>query len=235
MNEAADDIPVGRALVSQTTVRKLQQLITDGTFRPGEKLPGQRELAEMLQISRNSLREAISVLETIGLVKVEVARGVFVSEPHNSFPKWKFPFLCTPQEVYAIRYCIEPFASALASPNLATNDIARLERSVAEMTEAFLNGDIVEMARLDRVFHDTIVAACKNVLIIRTYESIHDVVVETQRIPMSKIDTLRETPEEHAAIVTALKSKNPTKVEFAMKSHISGSARRADIDLALEF
>ena len=100
------------------------------------------------------------------------------------------------------------------------------------MAHASTVGDVVELARLDKYFHDTIMSACNNVLIVRTYESIRDVVIETQRIPMFNEDMLHDMPKEHSAIVQALKTADFVLAEAAMKAHILGSASRAQITLS---
>ena len=68
------------ALVPQTTVRRIQDMIRSGALKPGAPLPPQRELAERLEVSRASLREALSALGTLGLLRTEARRGTYVAE-----------------------------------------------------------------------------------------------------------------------------------------------------------
>jgi GntR family transcriptional repressor for pyruvate dehydrogenase complex len=64
----------GRMLAPRSAVQRIQSMILEATLKPGDRLPAQRELSEQFGISRASLREALSVLETLGLVRVEVGR-----------------------------------------------------------------------------------------------------------------------------------------------------------------
>ena len=113
----------GRVLVPRSAVQRIQSMILDGTLKPGDRLPAQRELSEQFGISRASLREALSVLETLGLVQVEVGRGVFVLGPDGDGTpqaKWRFADRYSPMEVYETRLMLEPRSAALAARNVQT-------------------------------------------------------------------------------------------------------------------
>ena len=80
-------LPMERTVITSSTVvnsvvEKLRAALARGEWRSGEMLPGQRELAEKLGISRPSLREAIIVLETLGLVRTMPSKGVVVLQAH---------------------------------------------------------------------------------------------------------------------------------------------------------
>ena len=70
--------------VVNAVVEKLRQALARGQWRSGEMLPGQRELAEQMGISRPSLREAVTVLETLGLVRSMPGKGVLVLDPDSA-------------------------------------------------------------------------------------------------------------------------------------------------------
>ena len=72
---------VRRTKVYEQVAQQLQRMIRDGLVQPGEKLPPERELAEMLQVSRGSLRDAIRTLELMGLVEPRQGEGTVVCDP----------------------------------------------------------------------------------------------------------------------------------------------------------
>src|SRR5437879_13489119 len=72
---------VRRTKVYEQAAQQLQRMIRDGLIKPGEKLPPERELAEMLQVSRGSLRDAIRTLELMGLVEPRQGEGIVVCDP----------------------------------------------------------------------------------------------------------------------------------------------------------
>ena len=218
-----------RQMVPHETVRKLQEMVRAGCFDADEKLPSQRILSEQLGISRSSLREAISVLETIGLVRVEVGRGVFVNPPTERVPKWRQLGPASPREVYEFRYCIEGHAAGLAAARLTADTLSSLESQVMAMREAALQRDVVTLSAIDRTFHDTIVRACGNAVIMESFFGAHRMIVETQRAPMGQFETLEQTVIEHRKIVAALKTRDFTTAASEMMRHIASTAIRAGI------
>lgn len=68
--------------LSEEVLKKLQFMIIDGTYKTGDQLPSERELAELFQVSRASIREALRVLETLGFLdsRVGIAGGTFVKK-----------------------------------------------------------------------------------------------------------------------------------------------------------
>lgn len=220
-----------RIPVPRGAVERLQTLIKDGGLKPGDGLPAQRELAEQLSISRASLREAVSVLETLGLVSVQPGRGVFVAVPRAQAPAWRFADSCTPRDVYEARIGLEPFAASLACERIDDAGLAALKASVAAIAEACAAGDIVAMGRADSEFHDIILAACGNALIAAMYRSARDVMVESQKLPMLSRSKLQETVAEHRGLLEVFEARDSAKAAKRMQGHIRAAARRLGIAL----
>src|SRR5690606_6503040 len=100
-------------------VRTIQKMIQRGKFKPGQRLPGQRELAEHLNVSRASLREALSTLEALDLVRTSAGRGTYIHDREQSQSEpildWRFSSQYALQEVYEFRYFTETAAARLAA------------------------------------------------------------------------------------------------------------------------
>ena len=217
--------------VPRGAVERLQTLIRDERLRPGDGLPSQRDLATTLAISRASLREALSALETMGLVSVQPGRGVYVAEPAAAAPAWRFADRCTPRDVYETRYGLEGFAAGLAAERLDPADLAALGDSVAALEAACAAGDIGAMAAADCVFHDVIIAACGNPMLAAMYRSAREMMVESQKLPMFSRSKLQETAAEHRAILGALTTRDAAAARRLMQRHIRSAARRLGIAL----
>jgi DNA-binding FadR family transcriptional regulator len=108
--------------VTQNTVRRLERLIQSGQLPAGSMLPSQRALAEQLNVGRSSLREALSILETLGVVQTKPRLGTFVREPSDNDPKpeWGLKGSYTPEEVYQFRLLIEGHAARLTATHATT-------------------------------------------------------------------------------------------------------------------
>lgn len=219
-------IPVPRGAVD-----RLQALIREGGLGAGDPLPAQRDLATRLAISRASLREAVSVLETLGLVSVQPGRGVFVAAPTALSPVWRFADRCSPRDVYEARVGLEPFAAALAAERIDDAGLAALRASVAAIADAFAAGDIAGMAKADSDFHDVIVSACDNPLLTAMYRSSREVMVESQKLPMQSRATLEETVVEHRGLLEAFEARDGAEAARRMERHIKAAARRLGVAL----
>lgn len=227
----------GRMLVPQSAVQRIQAMILEGPLAPGERLPAQRELAEQLGISRASLREALSVLETLGLVRVEVGRGVFVVEPGGGAagripePRWRFADRYSQHEVYETRLTLEPRAAGLAAVKSAVGPLAEIGRSVDGMRRAVESGDLIAVAECDSVFHRTIVECSGNRMFVELFRTVNGVMDEIQRLPFIHHDRIWETVHEHEAILAALGDRDAAAASSAMARHITAAAGRIGVIL----
>ena len=220
-----------RQMIPHETVEKLQAMIQTGHFSPDERLPSQRQLSESLGISRPTLREAISILETIGLVRVEVGRGVFVNAPEDRAPRWRNLGQTSPREAYELRYCVEGYAAGLTASRVTPALLDALMRCHEVMCRAADLQDVVTLASNDRTFHDMIMHGCGNSILIESYLGVHRMILETQRAPMGRFDLLQSTIAEHWHILSALQAGDVPGSARAMMNHITATAARAGVQI----
>jgi len=209
----------------------LQQSILDGTLQPGECLPSQRELSEQFRISRASLREALSMLETLGLVSVQPGRGVFVTTPEARAPLWHFAERGSARDVYEARLALEVSAASLAARRINDAGLAKLAASVSELRTAYEKTDLVGMVSADAAFHDALVEVSGNPLIVAMYRAVREVMVASQRLPFARRIKLSDTVAEHEAIMVCVARHDPAAAASAMRVHITGAAARYGISL----
>ncbi|WP_433605322.1 FadR/GntR family transcriptional regulator [Dactylosporangium sp. CA-139114] len=165
--------PVRRLKVADSVAAQLEQLITRGDYKPGEKLPPERVLAERFGVGRSSMREAIRVVEAAGLLRTEHGRGVFVISDKKARPTLSellvFDDFTVP-ELFEVRLSLEPDAASLAARRITAQEGAELERILAEAADPQLSDDA--FVKLDAELHRAIVRATKNTLLVRLMESI---------------------------------------------------------------
>src|SRR5690606_19743366 len=112
---------VGRMTVTRRAVEQIKAMIADGTLHPGQRLPTERELAAKMGLSRSSMREAIRVLTTLGVLEARHGAGVYVTELHPRRLLEPFSVLAevgrgtTLLEMLHVRRIVEPAAAALAA------------------------------------------------------------------------------------------------------------------------
>ena len=227
----AEALPGERVPVSRGIVDRLQALILRGGLKTGDRLPSQRDLASRLGVSRPSVREAISALETMGLVAVRVGSGVYVAPPDLRAPPWRFADRCSPRDVYEARIGLEGYAARLAALRMDRAGAAKVDQAVDAMAAALAQDDVTAMAAADARFHDLVVALAANPVLAGMVGPMREMIVESQRLPMTYKTRLGETLAEHRAIAARLATGDVDGAEGAMKAHIRASARRYGIEI----
>lgn len=225
-------VPVGQAIA-----RKLQEMIRSGELKPGQKIPSQRVLSEQLKVSRPSLREALLTLETLGLVRTLPARGTFVVDPDTDdvAPRmWRYDDSYTLLDVFQSRLLIEGELCRLCAGSLTEETLQSLESANDTFEQAWKKGDLIAHVEADLRFHRTIAEHCGNLMLRRLYQSVQDLLTESQRQPIPNTEAARmaQSIAEHRDILNALRQGDADMACTAMRTHISNTARCAGVELS---
>lgn len=222
----------GRAPIPQTVMLRIQEMIASGEIRPGEKLPSQRELATRFSISRPSVREALSVLETLGFIRIEPGRGAVVCAEGAS-GGWRFGDRIPKEDVFQVRLHVEGYTAGLAASRITSGSIGELRESIARMRHYLQEGYLEGVAQADLSFHTVIVSAAGNRAFIDMYQSFSGMVLESHRAPLTARNRLLEPIAEHESIVAALEQRDTEGAIYYMRHHLIKTAGRSGIDEAL--
>jgi GntR family transcriptional regulator, transcriptional repressor for pyruvate dehydrogenase complex len=229
-----------RAPVTQTVLRRIQAMLQSGGVAPGRPLPSQRKLAKDLQVSRASLREALSILNTLGLIRIEQGRGTFVvasgdgtdGEATGGVPgPWRFAAHYAPEEVYQFRLIAEPSTAALAARHVTGEQIAQLERNLHAFKAAARRTDLVSTAQLDFEFHQSIASFSRNRLLADLLRAHYQLALDSQRLPLARRDRLWEAVVEHERILESLSMRDPEGAAYYMRLHIHRAADRFGVTI----
>ncbi len=203
---------------------KIVSLIASGILQESDELPGERELASMLMVSRETARGAVRQLADEGIVHVShgmrtrVAKGnvpvarIGITNP-SSINGYKL------DEVHRARVLVETAVVADAAMHLSEEEIRRLENSIE--AQALAGNDPVRFLICDREFHLTIYQACRNRLLAAFVIDLYSYMLDQRRIAMAKPGAIARSLEEHRFIVSALRMRNPEAVAAAFSKHIS--------------
>lgn len=216
-------------------MHRLEEKINRGELKAGTVLPSQRALAAELGVSRSSLREALSVMETLGLVSSQAGGRTRVVDASNSQDKmtvrWRYASRYTEQDVYELRLLLEARAARLAAEKVTSQTLANLTACLAAMKDAIRQGDLLTAALKDFEFHDIIIALSGN----RLFKEIHDMnreaILETQKMPLARHARLWEPVQEHERILQALEQRDPDGAAYLMQLHIIRAADRIGVRL----
>jgi GntR family transcriptional regulator, transcriptional repressor for pyruvate dehydrogenase complex len=210
--------PVGRASVASTVIAQIQGAMRRGELRRGDRLPTEVALAEQLHVSRTSVREALKVLETLGILEVGRRSGTFVAANPRlpSIDPLLFLLLLqdgTRADLVELRSIIETGFTKAAQRRITDEQLAALERNVDELEAAVAEGRVE--ASHDLSFHERILEATGNPFIIQIGRTILDLFRESigrgvQTFPERAV-------EHHRSIIAALVSRDPSKVDEAIE------------------
>jgi DNA-binding FadR family transcriptional regulator len=200
-----------------TVADQIVRLIDDGLFPPGAKLPGERELAERFGVSRVTVREAAVALQAHGRLLIKPGSGIYVAEAGRE------PALppVSAFELTEARSLLESEAAALAAPIITDETLQRLDALVTAMGDP----DEAVHSRADHDFHMTIAGATGNAAIIHMIEMLWRMRTELPEV-RSAHEAVCEPDgtsrvAEHAAVLDALKARDPAAARQAMRRHFN--------------
>lgn len=215
--------------VSDAVASALEQRILEGSLRPGDRLPSERELAVELGVSRPSLREAIQKLASKGMLQSRQGGGTFVTavlEEQFSDP-WadllgSYPNLR--EDMLEFRRMLESQAAEWAAERATEADLQRLEQSFVALQAAFAADDTVLCAEADIAFHQAIGDAAHNVLIAHLSGALLRLMNDNIRLNLGELKAVpaatRLLMSQHTAIYEAVRDKKPQAARSAAEIHI---------------
>ncbi|CAI3799254.1 HTH-type transcriptional repressor NanR [Pseudomonas sp. MM221] len=214
-------------------MEKLRQALARGQWRTGDMLPGQRELAEQLGISRPSLREAVTVLETLGLVRSLPGKGVLVldADAVTQEAGMDTSAAASLADVLELRYTLEPFIVGLVAQSANSQDVGQLRLTLMDMREALEADDSEAGVKAYIAFHEALFTLTTNPIF-------QSVVQQTGNALKQSADMLRNSPEhlaarlkENEAVVRAIRERNSAQASAQMRQHILAEGQRMGIPL----
>lgn len=202
-----------------TVVERITDLIKNGSFPAGTRLPSERELAERLGVSRVTIRDAEIALQAIGRLVIKTSSGVYVAESQPDDVQQLPAFNAF--EMTEARLLFESEAAALAAINITDEDLNKLEELISQ-TASF---DDILGAEADLQFHSLITRASDNSAIIYTIEALwrmRDQVPELEPLhELIRQSDSGDRAREHRAILDGLRAHDPVATRNAMRAHFS--------------
>jgi GntR family transcriptional regulator, transcriptional repressor for pyruvate dehydrogenase complex len=208
--------------VTHLLILRFQQLMSDGLLTPGTKLPPERELATSFGVARSSLRQALKVLEIMGVITQKVGNGSYLNKDASSVLSVPMEFLfllddTSIQELMEIRLMVEPALAAKAAERATPEDIALLRQSIRDLEGSETNR--VQLASADLMFHRTIFRATGNRLSGRLFHIIHRAMLNMIKVT-SQLVELEHTLQFHQAVLEAIEQHDARRASSLMTDHL---------------
>ncbi len=222
---------IRRATVSDAIIDQLRGLITDGTLKPGDRLPSERELCKRFDVGRTSVREALKPLITMGILVGRGGSGTFVAAESGQYQKplrWGLlggmpGDLQNQDDLVETRHMLETNAAHWAALRATAENLAAIEATVQGMAE-YLD-DPAKFQEFDANFHFEIARAAQNKMLYRLINVIRGQIQTWigERLALSpdRADILSRTSlEQHREIFAAIRSGDGDAARRAMDNHI---------------
>lgn len=200
---------------------QIKDLIKDGAFPPGSRLPGERDLAERFGVSRVTIREAEIALQALGVISIKTGSGVYVQDPaekeHDGWPN------ISAFELTEARLMFESEAAALAAREISDESLEYLAELVETMSNDDPRGEEAAQ-QADHDFHLTIAASSGNAAVQYIVETLWKIRTELPAVrethaAICEIEDATRRHSEHAAVLQALRNRDASGARLAMQEH----------------
>lgn len=212
----------------QLVASMIEKRIMEGTFKPGQQLPSELDLAKQLGVNRSTVREAIRVLEQNGLVFRKSARRLVISVPRESelasrVSRAMVLHEITFQELWETMLTLETRAAELAALRATEEDVALLDANLAATRECLEHEE--RLVKLDIEFHLTVARAARNRALLLAREPIGLLFYPAFYKVMSRLNAKDRLLAAHTEIVTGIRGRDPKHTALWMEKHIKDFRR----------
>ncbi len=217
---------LARQTLSQAVSAAVLERIRSGEFGPGDRLPTEKMLMEEYGVGRNSVREAVQALVTLGLVEVRPGRGATVIgiESENALDSEILSALLKEEAVddlCAFRRLLEAETSACAALNASGDQIAEIARCAAAFEHIQSSGAAASAA--DDAFHASIARASHNSVYATMLDAVSVLIANARRLTERVDWAVARAIEEHALVLDAIRAQDPDAAATAMRRHIDSA------------
>ena len=209
--------------LSQTVANDLLARITRGEYRVGDRLPSEHELMARYRVGRNTVREAMQSLRTLGLVDIRPRLGARVlgQAAPNTLANSAVSMLIGAQtvtELYEVRLILEPAAAAIAAKHRTDDDLLAMRRARTHYRVAYEMGTPVWEADIE--FHQAIAEASGNAVLAKVLAPVSDLLNNARRATGTLPAAVEIALGQHDEIADAIEARAATRARRAMTRHI---------------
>lgn len=214
---------------TQLSIDYLYALIQKDSVKVGDCFPTEKELCRQLGVGRGTLREAVKVLVSQGLLEIRPGIGTFVKSKsvvqQSALSEWFQTNEVELQDLISVRSIIEPYAARQAIEKCTSGQLSRLKMNEAAAEKAAASNDSVQLAVCDEEFHRMIFIIADNKLLIEINELITRNLAQFRQNTFKIKNNVDNFIPAHAAILRAFEAHDPALGERKMRQHIKKIAK----------
>lgn len=222
--------------ISQTISRELLNMIESGKYPPGSKLPTEMELAAHFSVSRIPIREALSVLRAAGVISSRQGGGSYVEEKAATFLLQQIRIENDDKEVikhlFEMRKILEPEAAYLAALRRTPEQLEKMQQAL-QWLEIEYTDEKKTGREADIEFHQSIILATQNPIMIHTMESLSALYERALKITLEPNLGLKQRRKavlkEHQDILLAIEMEEPELAKIQSTIHLKNAERKISL------
>jgi GntR family transcriptional regulator, transcriptional repressor for pyruvate dehydrogenase complex len=226
--------PITKTRLSEAAIEQIKQYIVNENLEPGSRLPSERTLVEALGVGRSSIREALRILEIMGLVEVLPGKGVFVKALTGDLFMPLSDVLYTQGETlfhhFEARMVLEPAAAALAAKRATATDIDKMYKNLERFKQNLASENLVGLIQSDILFHRIVANATEN----RTIEILMNTITRHDfqgwKASLRTKDRPLKTVSEHKKVIEAIAARDEKAARKAMHAHLSAARKNLGLN-----
>lgn len=207
----------------EQVAEQIRRLITDGTLKPGDLLPPERELAQRLGVGRSSIRDAVRTLEVMGILEPRQGHGTVVRDLSAESLIIPLAAVLTRKrelvsELLDVRRMIEPGLAARAAKNATREEVAQMAEILQRHGEKLRRG--LPTIQEDTDFHYAIALAARNTVVLKVLDVLMDLLVEHRSRSLQVPGRPERSYKGHQQILRAIQRRDPKAAEKAVCKHL---------------
>jgi GntR family transcriptional regulator, transcriptional repressor for pyruvate dehydrogenase complex len=206
--------------VADEVISQLKELIIQGALEAGDRLPSEIQMCESFSVGRTTIREALKVLQTIGLVE-RSRKGTYVTNINCFTTMRTFNDIikqASISDLYETRRALEAEIAALAAENTGEDHIKILQDIVNDMIVFQSNNKL--FVKNDAKFHTFLGEACGNQVLKYLVKQLYDFLIEVDGEAFKQNKATTKIIRSHQMILAALKRRSPSEARERMHEHL---------------
>lgn len=214
---------VKRVRVYEEVLEQLKEALIQGELKPGDRFPTERELVEKFNVSRVTIRQALTVLEALGLIERKVGGGTYAINNSNDFEVARLVEVLSSKkstitEPLEVRRILEPEIARLAAKRATTKDITEMEDCLKRQKVKVEANELI--IQEDSEFHYAIAKSTKNSIVLKIIEMMHEMLWDTRKSSISAYQGSKRSLDGHYLILKAIKNRDGDAAYETMSKHL---------------
>lgn len=218
--------PASNSTVVENVLQQIRNAISSGRFRSGDRLPSEFELMKELNVSRNSLREAMKILSAIGVVEIRRGDGTYVCNEvkPSIIDTISYSVLLessSAEELIEFRQTLDEDVLHMAVRRATDEDIRQLQEYINQMRAKFNDGEIGAAAKYDYLFHQYMAKCTRNRLLERMVLGVYSLFERSIEKNIRTEELFASADQHHQAMLDCIKQRDESKVEAVIAQTLS--------------